>query len=713
MIWDKKDIPQDLVKNISSKYGCDLLTASILVRRGVIDGENIKFFLEDDPRHLRNPFELPGMEDAVERIILAKEEGERVLIFGDRDVDGITSVVLLWEYLSSLGMDVRWRLPTGDEPYGLTMQAVEEFASDYGTLIITVDCGISCVAEIDRANELGIQVIITDHHNPQEQLPDALAIVNPKLGTTQNAGVYRDLAGCGVAYKLVSSLRFALKSEIYGHTFCLLNIQPINEAFCIEIAKIKNLIEIDRLAETVMPGMASIEQTRIPEFLAGQQIFVWDSAQQKKTLTQIFGNKFDIYLQDISGEIGKEIPQTAGKSLLRIRELSRLAKYSDKPPGELDVFINLFATFIQHKERSVALEDREDLQLAALGTIADLMPLRDENRIIVRCGLASLMERPRPGLLELLFKLGLSGRRLGTEELSWQVCPALNAAGRMGCPEKAAELLVSKEPKERERIAAEIIQLNEERKKLGGDIWAVVEPRAAESLAEFSGNLVLAYGEEIYRGITGIMANRLTNRFKVPALVVSFGESILTGSLRSVRGYDLHILLEGCADLFLDWGGHTFAAGFSMASDKWGTFLQRLKTMAATIELSEEDSIKRITIDAELPHAYLTPDVFALIDRFEPYGEENGPLIFMARGLTVMDIAFMGKQEAKHVKLTLDAGSYKWPAVYWQAAEKVKRDFDLKDRVDLVFTLNRNWFNGSETPQIIITDLKRTEAYKA
>ncbi|MDR2028285.1 MAG: single-stranded-DNA-specific exonuclease RecJ [Treponema sp.] len=708
MNWEKKDVPPELVKDLAAKYGCDLLTASILARRGLTEGEDIRYFLEDDPRHLRNPFELPDMEDAVDRILAARDEGEKILVFGDRDVDGITSTVLLTEFLAGQGMDVSWRLPLGDEPYGLSLRAVEDFAAAYGTLIITVDCGVSNVAEIQRAHELGIDVIITDHHNPQEKQPPALAMVNPKRADSKYP--FRDLAGCGVVYKLVSALRFALKSELYGQPICLLHTQPVNDAYIIDIVKMRNLTILDRLTETVVPGMAAIGETRLPGFLAGQQILTWDAPLQKKVLAKIFGTGVEVHLLDIAPEIGKVIPQTLGKSLLRLKELSRIAKYSGKPLGELEVFVNLFTSFIQKREGHFSEEDSASLQLAALGTLADLMPLRDENRIIVRCGLAALLEKPRPGLSDLLFKLGLAGRRFGTSEISWQLCPAINATGRMGSPDKAVNLLLQGDPKERDRLAAEIVAMNEDRKKLGGDIWAAVEPLAAESLPVYGGKLVLAAGENIYRGITGIMANRMMNRFRVPALAVSLGEETLTGSLRSIRNYDLRGLLEQCADLFLDWGGHNFAAGFSMNRANWETFLERLKTAAYTIELGDDEDEETVTVDAELPHSYLTPDIFKVVDRFEPYGEENGPLIFMARGLKVTDINFMGKIEAKHVKLTLDTGKHKWPAVYWQAAEKVSRDFNISDTVDLVFTLNRNWFNGTEIPQLIVTDLRKAAA---
>ncbi|MDR2193892.1 MAG: single-stranded-DNA-specific exonuclease RecJ [Treponema sp.] len=711
MNWVKQDIPQELVREIAAKYACDPLIASILVRRGLISGEDIRYFLEDDPRYLHNAFELPNMEDAVDRILAAKEEGENILVFGDRDVDGITSTAMVVGYLRRLGMDVTWRLPRGDEPYGLSIPAVEEFASGSGKLIITVDCGVSNVAEVKRANELGVDVIITDHHNPQDDLPAALAIVNPKLKDSRYP--FRDLAGCGVAYKLVSALRFALKSRMYGQSICLFNTHPVNGAYIIEIAKLRNLAVIDRITETVVPDMVDIARTRIPSFLEGQQILVWDERRQKLALSKIFGKTVDMQIVDIADEIGKEIPQTAGKSLLRLKELSSFARYSSGDSGELDVFITLFTSFIQKRERHFTEEDVSDLQLACLGTIADIMPLVNENRIIIRAGLMDMQKKPRSGLSDLLIKLDLAARRITAHTLSWTVCPAVNAAGRMGSPEKAAQLLLEEQSGVRFSLANEIYTMNEERKRLGAEIWTFVEPMAAKNLAEFNNMFAVAYGKEIFRGVTGIMANRMNSFFKTPSLAASFSDDTVTGSLRSARGgYDLTPLLDQCADLFIDRGGHDHAAGFSMDKRYWEPFLERLKTIAQTIEYSThgadvQDST--VTVDAELPLSYLTPDIFKVIDRLEPFGAGNDQLTFITRKMKVQDIQFIGKNGANHVRITLDTGKYKWPAVYWNAAERVKRDFDVNDAVDAAFHLNRNWYNGMETPQMVLLDVKRSE----
>jgi single-stranded-DNA-specific exonuclease len=706
MNWDKKEIPPELVRDIAAKYGCDLLTSSILARRGITAGESIRFFLEDDPRHLRNPFLMPGMEDAVDRILAAKDEGETVLVFGDRDVDGITSTTILTETLLAMDIDVSWRVPIGDDPYGLTIAAVEEFAAAYGTLIVTVDCGISNIEEIDRAAELGVDVVVVDHHNPPAVLPRAAAIVDPKLADSTYP--FRDLAGCGVAYKVACALRFA-RTELYKQEICLLDARPSNDAFVVEAVRLSNLAVVARLSETIVPGMVDLSRTRLLPFLQGQQIMVWDAQLQKKTLARAFGTGVEFNVLDVAPEIGRSIPSVAGKSLLRVKELSKIARYADKPVGEMDVFVNLFTSFVHKKEALTGVEDGDLLQLVAMGTLADLMPLKDENRILVRAGLAAMAAKPRPGLSDLLFKLGLAGRRVGGTELSWQVCPAVNATGRMGSPDTAVRLFLHGDRKERDKLADEVVRMNAERRKLGADVWTAIEPMAAGSLEAHCGKLAFVFGDEIHRGITGIMASKLVGRFKVPAMVVAFtGPDSATGSLRSTRGYDVRGLLEQCADLFEDWGGHDFAAGFSLRRSRWDEFLDRLKTASATIELEEAEAEETVSVDAELPASYLTPDLLKTVDLFEPYGEDNDPLVFMAKGLRIADISLMGKTEQKHVKLTLDCGKHKWPAVFWQAADRVKRDFDVQDQVDLVFQVGRNYFNGAETPQLTVTDLRRS-----
>ena len=722
MKWHKTEIDAASVKAFSEKYGCDLLAASILFRRGIRSGEEVRFFLENDLRYLHNPFDLPGMDDAVERILAAKEEGEKILVFGDRDADGITGTALLTGFLRRNGFDVVWKLPMQDEPYGLSTRALEEFAAAYGTLVITVDCGISNVEEIARAAELGVSVVVTDHHNPPEILPEADALVNPKL---PGRYPFRGLSGCAVAYKLVCALRFALNSELYGQSVSLLNVRPSNDAFIIETAKTRNLAVIDTLIETVVPGMVSISSTRLPAFLNGQQILGWDAPLQKKMLEQAFGNGVDVQIIDMAGEAGKVIPAAAGKSLVRLREQSSIGRYSGDY-GELDALINLFVSFIRKREPDAfsGENDCEELQLAALGTIADIMPLRDENRLIVRAGLDFLRRRPGPGLAELVAELGFDLRPADADSVSWDFIPAINSAGRMGSPEKAVSLLLAEESAERRSLAAEIAVMNEKRKRLVEGICVRAGPAAAKSLDAYSHNLAVFADKDILPGLTGLIASRLASQFNVPSLVCSFIEDGIKGSFRSVREYSLGFLLEQCSDLFTRYGGHDYAAGFSMNRENWEPFLERLRGIGAGMELKSGDD-GTWEIDAELPLSWLSKfdesgkkkekkELYALrlVDELEPTGEQWRPILFLSRGLLISDIQLMGKEQLKHVRLTLDTGNnpprdLRWTGVYWNAAGKIKTDFDIRDKVDAVYRLGRNWFNGNDIPQMIICDLKR------
>ena len=295
--WNKKTISRSEVEELTKKYGVDPLTASIMIRRGITEGHDIMYFMESDLRYQHYPFSFSSMEDAVDRILDAKEEGEKVLIFGDRDVDGVTATTVLYDCLSDMGIDVRYRLPQGDDAYGLNKTAVDDFTADYGSLIITVDCGISNNEEIAYAAEKGCDIIIVDHHNPPETLPEPAIIVDPKL---EDSGYpFKDISGCAVVYKLVSALRFS-KSEWYKQDITLLNVRPLNDAYTIECLKVRNLVPVDRLDETIVPGTISITQTRLPQFLQGQNIFVWDKQTTTRLLEQTFGknavefNVFDI-----------------------------------------------------------------------------------------------------------------------------------------------------------------------------------------------------------------------------------------------------------------------------------------------------------------------------------------------------------------------------------------------------------------------------------
>ena len=706
--WRKKEVSREAVKALCDLYGVDALTASIMVRRGITQANDVLYFKESDLRFLHNSFLFSNMEDAVDRITSAKEEGEKILIFGDRDVDGVSATAILYTYLQKSGYDVSWRLPVGDDAYGLSMQAVDDFAKDYGSLIITVDCGISNAAEVAHARELGIDVIVTDHHNPPETLPDACAILDPKV---KDSGYpFADISGAAVSYKLVEALRFS-ESELYKAEIALLNVRPAEtEGVYIDCVKVRNLVRTASLSEHITERTASIAQTKLPEFLKGAQIFTWNEEAVKKQLSDIFGRGVEFNTADLRPEVSKLIPSLSRMSLLAAKDASRIAKYSAHPISEIDGFYNIFVSFAEKKiETKQILADRQnDLELVAIAAIADIMPLKDENRILVKAGLDAINEgKVRPGLVELFSRLSVAGKKISSSDLSWTVIPALNAAGRMGESNAALEMLISPDADVREKRAEEIIALNEKRKVFVGDAASVTAIQAEESFERCGKKLCVVVDERINKGVTGILASRLMAKYKTPAIVITFIDGdVAVGSMRSCRGLNATDFLASLGDIFISYGGHNCAAGFSFPKEKLPLFTERLKNAALHIVLDPESDT--LDVDAELPAPYLSPAILSVVDAFEPFGEGNREIVFLSKALPVTDATLVGKSERRHLKITFDCGKYKFPALFWGEGERLGRDFNKGDVLDVLYSMNRNTFNGAVTPQMIITDFVRS-----
>ena len=712
--WIKKRITREDVGALYDKFGVNALTASILARRGITEGADVQFFLEDDLRFMHNPFLFANMEDAVDRILQAKDEGENVLIFGDRDVDGITSTAVLYDCLTSLGINVSWRLPGGTDPYGLNKNAVDEFEKNFGSLVITVDCGISNVEEIAYATEKGMDVIVIDHHTPPEILPSPAIIVNPKC---EDSGYpFKDISGCAVVYKVVSALRFAA-SGLYKNEVALLaaTASPDGEECTIEVLKLQNLVEKGSLSITVRSG-TSISDTKLVDFLRGQQIFVWDEKSTSSLLAQIFGNGAEFNFMDLRGEVAKVFPAMGAASLSQLKSKSKLARYNPDQNTEIKGFFNIFVTFvnaqISKQFPSYAKANERDLQLVALAALADIMPLKNENRIFIRHGIASMNKgNAREGLRELLSMQGLLGKRINATDLSWNINPALNATGRLGHPEIGLELFLEKDAGKRTEIAQKIIEMNNERKALGNEGWNFAALQAKQSIQKYGGKLCVIIddsGEQkINRGVSGTIAGKLVNLYDIPSMAITIVDDNAIGSMRSCRGFEVLSLLDKMADLFVSYGGHAYAAGFTFKKDRLPEFLAALDRFAPEIELSNSEA-EQINIDAEIPSDYLKPDLLAIVDNFEPYGEENRELTFMSKNLRICDAALIGKTERQHLKLTFDLGKTKWPAMFWGGAESLHRDFDKGDNVDVLYQVGRNCYNGVETPQLIITDIRKS-----
>lgn len=699
MKWNKREAPASLIREIAAKYKLDLLYAAVLARRGIVKPEELLFYLEKDLRFLHNPFLFRDMEDAVDRVLLAIDEQEKILIFGDRDTDGVSATVLLYEALKKLQADVSWDVPCEEEKYGLSIESIDRFADEFGSLIITVDCGISNFQEIAHARELGIDVIILDHHEAQgETLPSALAIINPKVAN--EIYPFRDLSGCGVVFKFLWALRFA-HSNLYKQNFALLNIRPLNDAYSIDIIKIENLVEKARLSEVIVPGTIPIEKTRLLPFLKDSQILVWDGAMQGKLLEKALGKTVEVCYYDIQPDIARVFPQTAGLSLLRLTEISKIDKYTSSPGSEIDTFFNLFISYSLKASKITASIDSDELQLVALSTIADLMPLKDENRLLVKAGLEAIALKPRKGLLELMTRQSLLNKQVSARDISWQITPIINAAGRMGNAKVAVELFIADTIQERTKLVETIVSMNTERRQLASDTWLAFYEEAMRKFEESEGKFIIIGSEKISRGIAGIVASKLADTFKVPAVAASFSsDGTATGSVRTSRGLNVKGLLDYCADLFTDYGGHEAAAGFSLKLENWKLFEEKAGEYLYAMDLDEHENV--LEVDAELPLDYVTADLIKLNDFIEPCGEGNPAPVFFSRNVMILNTEIVGKSDKLHLKLTLDFLKNKWPALWWGAAEEHHNTMQPGKRIDVFYRVQRNVWNGIETLQLII-----------
>jgi single-stranded-DNA-specific exonuclease len=643
MIWEKSELNPEELREVARRYRLDLISAAILIRRDYLDEESIRFILGNDPLLMHNPFLFRDMSKALRRIHEAVSKGELIQIFGDRDVDGITSTILLREVLEKIGAKVRWQIPVGEDDYGLTAEVIDGCAAEGCGLLITVDCGISNNEEIAKAAELGIDTIVLDHHNPPEQLPAAIAVVDPKC--KDSSYPFRDLSGCGVVAKLAVALAYSTTSD-FDVPIWLLDIQPANEALTVQAVQLINLVESERIIDTVPANQANLQRTRVYEKLKDKRILVYDRDNLLRYLKQLNAEEA-FELADIMPEVATGFPEIAGKSLIRARESEESLSLGCK--SEIDVLVELYRRLSWNK----------------LDLLTVLEPIVD---------------------------------------LAWHVAPILNSAGRMGEPQRAAELFLSRTQDDIAAVIDSILQLNRQRKQLGDRIWDSCFPEARASIEHTGGTFVFVADAEIPRGITGILAARLVSFFKIPAVVVSLGQSKAVGSLRSP--YPVNGFLDLFAEYFLNYGGHDRAAGFNLPAELFQEFQNCFfKVVQAHTPPDREEA--KIAIDAEVPPAYLNPELIRVVETFEPYGEGCPPLVFLTRGARIERLEIVGRREPAHVKMLLAADRYKWPAVYWNAAPRAGKDFDRNDTVDIVFRLNRNYFMNTENLQLTILDLKR------
>ncbi len=535
------------------------IIAQLLYNRGVHLGE-IEPFLLADHRLGGNPFLLPDMSQAVNRIYKALLTGEKIAIYGDFDVDGITATASLTEGLSWLGGKVTPYIPHRlREGHGLKLPALEKLHSQGVGLIITVDCGVTSITEAKQAQEMGLDVIITDHHVPSVTLPRAIAVIDAKRKDSQYP--FLELAGVGVAFKLLQALLYKDGRE-------------------------KRLVEL--------------------------------------------------------------------------------------------------------------------LDLVALGTVTDLVPLVGENRYLVKEGLKVLNNTQRIGLQELIKLARLKLGELNTKHISKALGPRLNAASRMDDATTSYRLVTTRSPEEVHALAQELDARNAERQKLTDEVLRKAKERLAHRLSP----PLLIEGHEGYPvGVIGLVAGKLVDEFHKPAIILNLGPELCRGSARSIPEFNVVEALEECQDLLITSGGHPLAAGFTVKQQNLARLEERLMSLAKT-QLSHLDLCPQLVIDAEVPLSAFAGDAFNLIQQLEPFGQGNSNPTFLTRQVEVIECRNFGNQD-KHLELKLKQGNITWRAVDFDSQ---KTQEEIPSYLDIVYTIEKSFWNGE---QVLRLNLRDFAPYKA
>ena len=556
--WNITKRPKEIYDAMRAQ-GVPALVAATLSARGLTTVEEARDLLSSGKRQLQDPRLMRDMDRAVERIGRALRDGERIAVYGDYDVDGITSTCLLTHYLRSCGADVCYHIPDRlTEGYGMNIGAVEELSHTGVSLIITVDCGITAIEEVAYAAALGIDVVVTDHHECKETLPAAVAVVDPHRRDCPYP--FQDLAGVGVALKLVMALGGPERAE------------------------------------------------------------------------------------------------------------ALFAEYAD---------------------------------LAAVGTVADVMKLLGENRTIVRVGLQHLRQTRRRGLYALMLEAGTLSRPVNSTAVGYCLSPRINAAGRMGCADVAAELILTDDARRAERLSHELCELNRFRQTVELDIFEQCAARLAE---EGHHDCIVLADHSWHQGVVGIVASRLSEQFACPVFMICLQEDGKgKGSCRSYGGFNLFCALEQCADLLEGYGGHALAAGFSIREENIDAFRVRMEDIVRE-ETGGEQMVSTLHIDGEIENAAsLTLEEVQALDMLEPYGAGNPKPVFSLSGVTVTCLSDVGG--GRHLKLRASRDGRTLDMIFFSAT-RAKAGLAVGDRADVAFYPQINEFRGARTVQLNLVDLR-------
>ncbi|WP_419064981.1 single-stranded-DNA-specific exonuclease RecJ [Hominenteromicrobium sp.] len=556
--WEVRPLDKERAAAFAQTYGVPFFLAMLMNIRGLDDAAHLREFLgEGEP--LSDPFLLKDMDKAAARITRAVDNMEKIAVYGDYDADGVTSTAMLYSYLETRGADVIFYIPQREgEGYGMNIGAVEYLKEQGVSLIVTVDNGISSVQEVARANELGIDVVVTDHHRPQEILPDAVAVVDAYR--PDDTSPYKHFSGVGIAFKLLMALE---------------------------------------------DGAGDVEDL--------------------------------------------------------------LEAYSD---------------------------------LAAIGTIGDIVPLTGENRTLIRAGLERLSQSDRPGVQALLENAGVAGKALTSTNVAFTLVPRINATGRMGAPERAVRLLISGYEEEAEVLSEEICADNEERRRVEAEI-AEAAFAAIEAKGYMKDRVVVVDGENWHHGVIGIVASRVTERCGKPCMIISRGETEAKGSGRSIEGFSLFEAICACGDLLIKFGGHPMAAGITLKPENIEAFRKRINQYAA--EHFPQMPTQTVTLDCKLNPAALSVSMAQSLTQLEPFGNGNPQPVFGLFNMELSNVTPVGG--GGHLRLTLEKNGAVITAMRFNTKPE-ELPYHIGDKIDLAVQLEAREFRGQPSLTVIVRDMK-------
>ena len=555
--WLTRKLNKENAVAVSQRYDLPMLIAMLLDIRGITDDDDIVEFLGGETL-TESPFRIKDMDIAVERIQAAIENGERICIYGDFDADGVTSTALLYSYLSDIGANAIYYIPSREtEGYGMNRDAISRIYEQGVTLIITVDNGVAAVDEVDYALSLGIDTVITDHHAVPDVMPDAAAIVDPHRPDCDSS--FKELSGVGVAFKLVQAIEG-------------------------EYADVDGLLE----------------------------------------------------------------------------------NYSD---------------------------------LAAIGTVGDIVALRGENRVLVKNGLRHINNGDRAGIAALVEEAGLTGKTISAGNLSFNLVPRINAGGRLGLSKKSVAMLLTDDEEYAADIAAELSSDNSERQQIERDILSDIDDMIREDPSIVNNRIIVVCGDGWHKGVIGIVASRIKEVYSKPAIVITLDGDICRASGRSVDGFSLIDAVFSCSDLLIQCGGHPMAVGFGIRRENIEAFIEQINRYTDTHPVP----VPSLQLDCKLNPAQLSVDLARGLSLLEPYGSGNPTPLFGLYNMTLRDIRELGG--GKHLRLTFSRGE---STVYALRFSTTLAEFPYRtgDVLDLAVTLDINLYNNSENLSVIVRAMR-------